>query len=151
MAIYLVQHGKNMPSEQDPEKPLSPEGQWEVEIVGGLAREGGVEVIRIDHSPKKRAVQTADIMAKNLKPEEGVRERQGIKAMDDVVPVAEELDSESDVMLVGHLPFMEKLASYLITGKQDARVVKFRNGGIVCLDRDERGWYLKWTLLPALK
>ncbi len=151
MAIYLVRHGRNLPREEDPDKSLSPAGEAEVEMVAGKAGEYGIEVSRIDHSPKKRAVQTAEILGANLKPDEGVNEREGIKAMDDVVPVADDLDSQSNVMLVGHLPFMEKLAGYLITGSEDTRVVRFRNGGIVCLERDDRGWYLKWTLLPELE
>lgn len=149
MAVYLVQHGKNLPGDQDPEKPLSPEGRSEVEKVAGLARENNVRVSRIEHSPKKRAEQTAEIIGRKLQPGDGVHQKKGIKAMDDIVPIADELDPESDIMLVGHLPFMEKLASYLITGEQNKRVVKFHNGGIVCLDRDKQGWYLEWTLLPA--
>jgi len=148
MSVYLVQHGRNLPGEQDPEKPLSPEGREEVEHTAGLAADYGIKVSRIEHSPKKRAKQTAEIMGRKLQPGGGVHQREGIKALDDVAPVAEELDPDSDLMLVGHLPFMEKLSSYLITGNETPRVTKFVNGGIVCLDRDDQGWFLKWTLIP---
>jgi phosphohistidine phosphatase len=151
VAIYLVQHGRNLPGDQDPEKPLSPEGRSDVELTAGLAREHHVTVTRIEHSPKKRALQTAEIFGRKLHPGGGVHEAEGIKAMDDVVPIAEKLEPGSDLMLVGHLPFMEKLSSYLITGSEEPRVIKFVNGGIVCLDRDEQGWFLKWTLLPELE
>ncbi len=53
-------------------------------------------------------------------------------------------------MYVGHLPFMERMASYLTTGNPDLKIFKFQNGGIVCLDKDENDqyWYIKWALMP---
>ncbi|MCJ7772188.1 MAG: hypothetical protein MUP22_03525, partial [Desulfobacterales bacterium] len=42
-----------------------------------------------------------------------------------------------DVMLVEHLPFMERLTAYLITGSFEKPVFKFQNIGIVCLDKDQ--------------
>ena len=57
-----------------------------------------------------------------------------------------------DLLIVGHLPFMEKLATYLVNGSMESPVLKFMNGGIVCLDREsERDhWYIKWTIVPRL-
>jgi phosphohistidine phosphatase len=53
-------------------------------------------------------------------------------------------------MVVGHLPFMEKLVSYLSAGLVDKRVYKFQNSGIVCLDRENNDWFIKWTLNPDI-
>ena len=55
-------------------------------------------------------------------------------------------------MLIGHLPFMEKLAAYLLTGFNENLTVKFQNGGLVCLDKetDSDSWFLKWMLVPNL-
>jgi len=56
-------------------------------------------------------------------------------------------------MLVGHLPFMEKLVSYLVADSPDRPpVVRFQNGGIVCLGRDLKSdaWFIKWTLFPQI-
>lgn len=56
-------------------------------------------------------------------------------------------------MLVGHLPFMERLTSTLITGSSERLVFKFQNGGIVCLDReaDQPAWFIKWALMPKIQ
>jgi phosphohistidine phosphatase len=151
MALYLVQHGRQIPKEEDPEQHLSEEGRAEVHRVAELAREHGVKVDRIEHSPKERARETAEIFAQALKPENGISEREGIKALDDVVPVARELESRDGVMLVGHLPFMQRLVSYLVAGDQEKTVIKFQNAGIVCLDRDSQERYVKWTLLPHIE
>jgi phosphohistidine phosphatase len=151
MALYLVQHGRNLPKEQDSEQPLSDEGRAEVERIAEVAAGYRVHVAAIDHSPKLRAQQTAEIFGSYLKPEAGIKERSGIKALDDVTAVANELNPSGNRMLVGHLPFMERLAAFLITGRQEPRVIKFQNGGIVCLNQEEdAGWFIAWSLLPNI-
>ena len=152
MALFLVQHGKSLPADIDPERGLSPEGISEVERIAGAAKGYRILVSGIEHSGKRRARQTADILASALNPENGVRERSGLSPLDDVAPLAREVNGEADLMLVGHLPFMERLASYLITGTIDKPVFKFQNGGIVCLDQDQttRVWVIKWALLPTI-
>lgn len=148
MAIYLVQHGLSLPKDEDPERSLSEQGIADVRLIGGVAGNYKVSVDTIFHSGKKRALQTAELFAELLKPANGCRERDGLAPMDDVVSFAGELWSDSDMMFVGHLPFMEKLVSVLVTGSPDFRPFKFQNGGIVCLDRDGDGWYVKWALMP---
>ncbi len=44
----------------------------------------------------------------------------------------------------------EKLVSYLTTGSVDILVYRFQNSGIVCLDQEDNGWYIKWTLNPNI-
>jgi phosphohistidine phosphatase len=153
MALYLVQHGKSLPKEQDPEQGLAPEGRAEVERIAGVAQGYGVRVTGINHSGKTRARQTAELLALSLQPPQGVKERSGLNPLDEVTPVAGELDPQDNLMLVGHLPFMERLASYLITGQKDNLVFKFQNGGIVCLDKEPEGnfWFIKWALMPQVE
>ncbi|MBN2516691.1 MAG: phosphohistidine phosphatase SixA [Deltaproteobacteria bacterium] len=153
MALFLVQHGKSLPKEVDADRPLSEEGKETVARIAGVAADYNVFVSMIKHSGKMRAKQTADIMASFLKPAKGVQETSGLDPMDDVAAVAEELTGEEDEMLVGHLPFMERIVSYMITGSIETTVFKFQNGGIVCLDRDQDtgSWYIKWALMPEIR
>jgi phosphohistidine phosphatase len=61
--------------------------------------------------------------------------------------VAEDLNRSVDpVMLVGHLPFMEKLAGYMLTGDADQAVIDFNNAGIVCLKQEDERWQVEWIL-----
>ena len=152
MSLYLVQHGKCHPKDVDPEKGLSEEGKTEVEMIAAVARGYGVPVSAVSHSGKKRARQTAEIFATALEAKDHVMERSGINPMDDVTEVAASLSAKENQMLVGHLPFMERLTAFLITGSIDKPVFKFQNGGIVCLDQDpETGhWFIRWTLMPNI-
>ncbi len=152
MVIFLVQHGRSLPKEVDPDKGLSEEGRAEVARIAEVAAGYGVRVSCIRHSGKKRAAQTADIFADALKPASGVRQSSGLAPLDDVAALEATLAELDRHMLVGHLPFMERLAAYLITGRSDKPVFKFQNGGILCLDRgsDGEGWVIRWALMPHI-
>ena len=152
MALYLVQHGKSLSKEIDPGKGLSEEGIAEVQRIAQVAAGYGCKVTQIRHSGKKRARQTADIFASHLNPQHGVTDIGGINPLDDVAAFAANLPVEDNLMLVGHLPFMERLTAYLIIGVIEPAVFKFQNGGIVCLDRhpDSGKWIIKWALMPNI-
>jgi phosphohistidine phosphatase len=151
MGLFLVQHGKSLPKEVDPEQGLSDEGRAETMEIASAARDHGVRVARIVQSGKKRAAQTAEIFASVLQPADDVRKGEGLNPLDDVTAFAEKIASSEDLMLVGHLPFMERLASFLITGSADKPVIRFQNSGIVCLVKDAGAdhWTIRWTLFPG--
>jgi len=150
MALFLVQHGKSLPKEKDPNKGLSEGGIHETERIAQVAKRYGVHVSSIAHSGKTRARQTADIFASALRPDGDIQEISGLNPLDDVTAVA--IDSTEDRMLVGHLPFMERLTAYLITGSIERPVFKFQNSGIVCLNKapDTKSWVIKWALMPHI-
>jgi len=152
MALYLIQHGKSLPKDQDPDQGLSADGIAETERIADLAKDYGVSVSQIRHSVKTRARQTAEIFANALNPGSGIQEISGIKPMDDVAGFAAGIDAVEDIMLVGHLPFMERLTAFLITGSIDRPVFKFQNSGIVRLDKDPatQAWVILWSLMPAI-
>ena len=152
MALFLVQHGKSLPKDKDPNKGLSEAGIQETKRMAQVAKGYGVHVSGIAHSGKTRARQTADILGSFLNPEGGLEAISGLNPLDDVTAVADVLDSTEDRMLVGHLPFMERLTAYLITGFIERPVFKFQNSGIVCLDKDPDtlSWVIKWALMPHI-
>jgi len=152
MTLFLVQHGKSLPKDIDPDQGLSEEGSSEVERIANVAKDYSIHISQISHSVKTRARQTAEIFASALKPSGGIHERSGLKPLDDVTAIADTIDSKDNIMLVGHLPFMERLTAYLITGSIEKAVFKFQNSGIVCLDKDPDtlSWIIKWTLMPNI-
>ena len=152
MALYLVQHGRSRPKDVDPDQGLSDEGAAETKRIADVAREYNVSVSLIKQSGKKRARQTAEIFSSTLNPAGGVEEAGGLKPLDDVAAFAGTVDAAADTMLVGHLPFMERMTSYLVTGSADAPIFKFQNSGIVCLEKDpdSGSWVIVWTLMPKI-
>ena len=151
MNVYLVQHAEAMSEEQDPDRPLTDIGRLHAQQVAEVAANLGVEVVQIRHSGKTRAMQTAEILGKALSPMTGVMAVSGLSPLDDVEPVATEIDEISQpLMFVGHLPFMERLAGQLLTLDPDDPVIKFTNAGIVCLEKEEDRWQTAWILTPEI-
>jgi len=152
MTLYLVQHGQSLPKDVDPDQGLSKTGIAETERIAGVAKGYQVNVGRIMHSVKTRARKTADVFASALNPTGGIEEVEGLKPMDDVAAFAATINPDTNTMLVGHLPFMERMTSYLVTGSIDQPVFKFQNSGIVCLDQDPetKSWIIIWTLMPHI-
>jgi len=161
MKLYLVQHGEARSKAEDPQRPLTERGREDVAQVAVFAATAGCQVGQIRHSGKRRAEETASILAEHLSLAEGVIAIPGLAPRDDVRPVAEALfppfvppnggeRGEAAVMLVGHLPFLDRLASLLVTGDADCSIVRFRMGGIVCLVREEENWAVGWMVTPDL-
>ena len=148
MNLYLVQHGDAKPKEVDPSRTLSAKGRAETERVAA-AKRMDLTVYQIRHSGKRRAAQTAEILAAAMEPAGGAVAVSGLAPRDDVRPVAESLAEETkSVMLVGHLPFLARLAGLLLAGDPDRPVVHFRNSAIVALARGDAGWSVDWILTP---
>jgi phosphohistidine phosphatase len=150
MALFLIQHGKSLPKDKDPDQGLSREGMVETQTMAALALEYNVQVMRIIHSGKKRALQTAEIYMKSLEPGDGISKGAGLAPLDDVSKFASTVSNEDNIMVIGHLPFMERLVSYLVMGSSNKPVIKFQNSGIVCLDieDDTEAWFIRWALFP---
>jgi len=129
---------------------LSDRGREQTLKIAEVAAGYGVNISKSFHSRKKRAEQSARIMAETLCADTGIEQMADIAAMDDVKNIGNLLDPGSDHMVVGHLPYIEKLVSYLTTGREEPKVIKFQNSGIVCLDQDESGWFIRWTLNPDI-
>ena len=107
MILYLVQHGEAKSEAEDPERSLTEAGAAVVERMADWATRTGLVVEQIRHSGKRRAEQTASILAKRLKPAQGVAAIGGLNPGDDVRATAKNLQSDQgQVMLVGHLPHL---------------------------------------------
>ena len=152
MQLYLVQHGAAKSEAEDPQRSLTAEGTNTVERICKYLSSLRLHVGRIEHSGKERARQTAEIIAGHLRPVEGIRQVAGLAPNDGVGPMRERLQSEeSDLMIVGHLPYLSRLLSVLLGVHQDRTLVAFQMGGIVHLERDDNGeWRLRWILTPQL-
>ncbi len=53
-------------------------------------------------------------------------------------------------MLVGHLPHLSRLAALLLAESPEPEIVAFRNAGVVCLERQEGRFAVRWILTPEL-
>jgi len=141
MNLYLVRHGKAKPEEEDEKRPLSDTGVADVKTVADyIRRYWNVSLSHIFHSTKLRAKQTAEIIADMLKNETIMEEVEALQPLDDVRVWGDRIGTmDNDVMLVGHLPYMGKLASYLLVDDPNASTVVFQTASVLHLKRSEEG------------
>ena len=157
MEIYLIQHAESVSEREDPARPLSEQGKGTMEKIGGFAARLKIKPDVIFHSGKLRAKQTAEILARSLQLLDKVRERQGLGPSDDVEPVARWLREESargvvGIAIVGHLPFLDKLASLVVAENEDLGVLSFQNGAIAKLvpQPSDNRYAVQWVITRQL-
>ena len=104
------------------------------------------------HSTKKRARQTAEILAPAFAATGKLIERDGLSPNDDAMPVARELARRNaDLAIVGHMPFQARLASALLIGDDASAFLNFTTASVACLEHDNHGtWGLHWMIGPEL-
>lgn len=147
MYLYLVQHAKALSSQENPERPLSKEGRADAGKMAKLL--SGLTVGRICESGKLRATETARLLGDSL----GVSPEsvENLSPMDNPGEWVGTLnETEEDMMLVGHLPHLGKLASLLLAGTPEVNIIEFSHGGVLCLKRDADAWTVQWMVVPSL-
>lgn len=150
MKLYLVRHGESVSPEIDLNQPLTKEAEKKLAHFGSVLRNCNLEIGEIFHSSKLRARQTAEILAKFLAPTIPLQERSGLKPNDPPEPILAEIHSRSqNLMIAGHLPFMNSLLSQLLKAGAFP-LFQFQAGSIVCLSKESFGWILSWALYPDL-
>lgn len=148
MRVYLVRHGEARPKEEDPERSLSERGERDVRKLAEFLKSAGVEVGQVIHSGKRRAMQTAQILAEAL----GSSELKADESLDPEADPSLTLGklTGSDVMLVGHLPHLSRLLSLLLIGSSERELVDIASAGAVCLERRGDSWLLLWAVRPDI-
>jgi phosphohistidine phosphatase len=137
MELYLMQHGQAVPESENPEKPLSREGVAQIQASAAAMRKLGISLDTLIHSPKKRAKQTAALIAEALNyPHSDLVETELVEPLApvaDAIQFLKQYHSSRSVMIAGHLPFLSEMASALLT--DGSRVnIHFENGGLCRLD-----------------
>jgi phosphohistidine phosphatase len=152
MRVYLIQHGESKSEEEDPQRRLTDKGIREVEKVADFFRPLKFAVDAVWHSGKARAQQTGELLAEAVGARNRVVQREGLGPKDQVATTKETLEQTGgDVMIVGHLPFLGKLVSLLVTGSEKNEIVEFHFGSVVCIERRDDGkWKVAWMITPTL-
>ena len=152
MKFYLVRHGKAEDNvDASGERPLSARGMADVEAQAKFLDGANVRVERIFHSGKLRARQTAEILSTLVAPGVVLQKIDNITPMDDTQYLAQQLQNwNTDTMVCGHNPFMERMAARLLTGDDKKQVVMVRTATVMCFERFGDAWVMDWMVVPCL-
>lgn len=146
--LYFAQHGLAVDKAINPDRPLSDAGKKQTRHIARLLHRNAVDIHQIFHSGKLRASQTADIFAEVLQTD-SISAVDHFAPNDDVTKSATTLTHDK-ALYVGHLPHLEKLVTYLLTGDENQSVINFRNSAVACLIKPDQGYQLSWHLLPDM-
>lgn len=147
--FYLVRHGDALSAHIDPQRRLSARGREQVTELARLAVNREVQVSEIRHSGILRARETAEILAVYLKPPRGVRQSTGLLPEDDPEIGKAELDAAyQSIMLVGHLPHMNRLAALLAKSAAAPSTIEFTPATMLCCSRIGALWQIDWRIAP---
>lgn len=152
MKLYLVQTGEALPKETtDFERPLSSRGRRNIERMSSLLSGAHMEAKRVIHSGAVRAQQTLEILRWAAAPSgPGPEACQDLGPQDPVEPWVREIEGwTEDAIVVCHHPFIGRLASRLLTGREEPVVFSFVPGTALCLEKDTAGWSVCWMIPPA--
>ncbi len=152
MKLYLVRHGEISTGEVFPNCPLSQKGKADVFKMGKFLKDADVKIDVLWHSRKVRAVQTAQILAEIIDVnKEKVVEKEELSPIAPANNLLKQIIKENtDLMIVGHLPFLQKLSSLLLVNSENKKLIEFFSGGVVCFKREGNKWYLVWEVIPEL-
>lgn len=150
LRLYLIRHGHARSDGNDAQRPLTEQGRREVTQAASWVEHQGGTIREIRHSGILRARQSAEILALQLRPERGILRVPGLQPFDDVWAAAAGLAVTDDtLMIVGHLPFLGRLSSLLVTGDPEHGVTQFATGSAALLERAHERWRLIERFSPA--
>ena len=126
--LWLLRHAEAADGRPDEARPLTPRGLDQARIAGHALERLGVHIDACLSSPKRRAIETAQLACEPL----------ALEVVTEPALAGETYDPEQlaaglgDVMLVGHNPAMSTVL-HEMTGAR----VHLRKGGIAAVQRGE--------------
>jgi phosphohistidine phosphatase len=160
MDLFVLRHGeagKTIPSgSTDSKRPLTVTGEKEMVIISKALRKMGVRLDVILTSPLKRARQTADIVAKEFKAQNKLRQMRELSPEGDKKALYQNLSSFKEgtsILLVGHSPYLSEMVSEIVSDDSSVRL-DLKKGGIVRIRVTAAAPKLKgelrWLISPRL-
>ena len=151
MHLYLVRHCDAVHPTEHPDRPLSVRGREQATRLRNWLDRTGVRVDEVLHSGVLRAIETADELARGVRPERGVRLENGLRPSDSPRNAADRLrHGPGSLLVVTHLPIVAHIASLLLTGTEHGEPLAFHTGTTAALVGEGGRWSLDWLVHPEM-
>lgn len=143
MRLYLMRHGQAESPSIDPQRDLTAEGKREIEQIANSLVKKSVHLDQVFHSGKRRAHQTAQVIAGIVAPDLSPQSMDNLKPNDNPEKIIDIIKQwTDDTLIVSHLPFIPTLLNRLT---QTQHNIYFNPGTVACLNRSKDLWQLEWT------
>jgi phosphohistidine phosphatase len=151
MKLFLLRHGQAAKTSPDGPRPLTPHGKAEVSSVGEYFKKNKIRIGEVWHSPKTRAIETAEIFLEASENFDAIQEQKdGLIPEGDVEGTLRDLETFKgpSLIIVTHLPFVAELACGLDPEKNGSEMT-FPTAGVAAFERKNNGWKWLWSLDPS--
>ena len=158
MDIYLLRHAsagdKKAPTPQEDEKrPLDARGIEQSKQMGQLLAALGVEPEAFISSPLARAVQTAELVAEQMKGNPPITFDDALRpdaSYEQFQELLQHYERRSAIVVAGHNPNQSEFLSYLISGGTARDAVELKKGAIAKVEYKLGKATLQWCITPKL-
>lgn len=165
-SILLMRHAKSSRDNfglKDFDRPLAERGREDARRMGVFVKAVNALPGYIICSPAKRAKQTVDLFTKAV----GINNNASLvnwdenfysgSAWDYLAAVQNATDKTDTILLVGHNPLLEQVAS-LLCNNEENYTVRMPPGAVVCIEHPAIKWKqvkpatarVKWMMIPEL-
>jgi phosphohistidine phosphatase len=150
MRLYIMRHGEAVQAGPDGIRPLTAKGRSDAVKIAQFLQASKCPLSAIWHSTKARAIETASYVEKTYGEKIPLETRTDLNPDDSVENFFAQLADEApdNLLIVGHLPFVESLVSFLITGGE-SNPVAFHTATIVALEGTFENGFIILFAVPA--
>lgn len=156
MNLYLARHGiaEDSAPGGDAARPLTADGYKRMEEIAAGLNELGLQADRVVSSPLRRAVQTAEILARGLNTGLRVEPLNCLAPGGSLPEFLQWLEDEGveNVIAVGHMPDVAEWAARCLTGQRTIGML-FKKGAVCALSFEGEpaagAAQLEWLMQPA--
>jgi len=142
--------------EKDAERPLTPVGRREVVDIAIALQSLGTKFDVVASSPLKRALETAEIVARKFKKLNQLEEWDELKPAGDTSKLFRKLSRlkvTSRILVVGHEPCLSSMIGEIVAGKTSLNLV-LKKGGLAKVRintfKPRISGELRWLLTPKM-
>lgn len=159
MKLFLLRHAEAIVGSCDEHRMLTERGHSQISDVVARIDPGEFTLLtRIEHSPYRRARETAESFKKAACLTQALDVHQGLTPDKNPFSLACELGThDGDRLFVGHNPLFERLAGILLVGADIEFHLDFQTAACIALERfagvtrtmPYGYWKLRWFIIPG--
>jgi phosphohistidine phosphatase len=157
MIVYFLRHASagqhKLNPKQDEKRPLDEIGEQQSRDVGSALAALGVVVDAIVSSSLTRAMQTAELAAKELGHKDKVVINDAMRpeaSYDQFHDLLTQYSKAKAIMVVGHNPSITEFLIHLLTGSESCQCIDFKKGAVAKVDVQEGKATLNWMFTPKI-
>jgi len=151
--LYLMRHGEALHPAVDPEMRLSPQGREDAAKMGEYFKREDVQIDAVWHSPKARAMETAQCVAAVLGLNPAILELQrelvpegDVARTKERITKAEKSGGYRGLLIVSHMPFLPQLTASLTSQSSG---FDFNTASAACFLFSAGAWTREWFKDPS--